>query len=655
MDMKKFIIGLFIIASIVCNDVMAQKKGNPFMLVGDTPYYANDFYNAYFEALTRGESLDIEAFARDYAGFCARVAEAKTLGLDTTAAFKSEIDKYTQNYTATYYSDAAAIERLAREAADRAAEDVKIAHILIPVSPYAFEKDSLEARRKIDSVYAALKSGADWTTLANEINRNDTGGEIGYINIFQVPYEIETAAYTTAVGGYSTPVRSPYGYHIIKVLEKRPERGLVELSHIMIFRKDNDEDNAKALKDMRAALAMLKGGASFSSVAQRYSEDSASISNGGYLGFYTINSLRPEIEDIVFALQEGGTTSIIETPEGWNIIRVISKASNASYNERATFLTQKVQQDSRYLAAQRAYGKRIRDKYFYEVNTENLEKCCQTLSNMGYLYGEWKTSFMKDGGNQLFTLDTRTVYAEEFYSSLMLSLDNYGEKAELRQIVREKLDDFSYSMALELYVNSLPSTDVKVRKAIDSYTDKTRAYVVLSKAVSDSLSNVSMDTLHAIYDREVNEFMWGERVKYDAVFTKYPDVAKRIQAAFKEGHSLEEILAVANRGIASTANGREMTNEKDKAFKEDFEVKLGVSDIIQEEDLYFIFNIKEIIPPSRKTFDEAYNDLQRFYGDRCARELNNILCTKYNVQIFTKELKAIEKGLPAQKKAHGFK
>ena len=655
MDMKKFIIGLFIIASIVCNDVMAQKKGNPFMLVGDTPYYANDFYNAYFEALTRGESLDIEAFARDYAGFCARVAEAKTLGLDTTAAFKSEIDKYTQNYTATYYSDAAAIERLAREAADRAAEDVKIAHILIPVSPYAFEKDSLEARRKIDSVYAALKSGADWTTLANEINRNDTGGEIGYINIFQVPYEIETAAYTTAVGGYSTPVRSPYGYHIIKVLEKRPERGLVELSHIMIFRKDNDEDNAKALKDMRAALAMLKGGASFSSVAQRYSEDSASISNGGYLGFYTINSLRPEIEDIVFALQEGGTTSIIETPEGWNIIRVISKASNASYNERATFLTQKVQQDSRYLAAQRAYGKSIRDKYFYEVNTENLEKCCQTLSNMGYLYGEWKTSFMKDGGNQLFTLDTRTVYAEEFYSSLMLSLDNYGEKAELRQIVREKLDDFSYSMALELYVNSLPSTDVKVRKAIDSYTDKARAYVVLSKAVSDSLSNVSMDTLHAIYDREVNEFMWGERVKYDAVFTKYPDVAKRIQAAFKEGHSLEEILAVANRGIASTANGREMTNEKDKAFKEDFEVKLGVSDIIQEEDLYFIFNIKEIIPPSRKTFDEAYNDLQRFYGDRCARELNNILCTKYNVQIFTKELKAIEKGLPAQKKAHGFK
>jgi peptidyl-prolyl cis-trans isomerase SurA len=173
--------------------------------------------------------------------------------------------------------------------------------------------------------------------------------------------------------------------------------------------------------------------------------------------------------------------------------------------------------------------------------------------------------------------------------------------------------------------------------------------------VSDSLSTVSLDTLHAIYDRETTEFMWGERVKYDAVFTKYPDVAARIQQAFKDGHSLEEVLAVTNRGIASTASGREMTNEKDKAFKKDFEVKVGVSDIIQEEDTYFIFNIKEIIPPSRKTFDEAYNDIQRFYGDRCARELNNVLCTKYNVQIFTKELKAIEKGLPAQKKSHGFK
>ena len=84
-------------------------------------------------------------------------------------------------------------------------------------------------------------------------------------------------------------------------------------------------------------------------------------------------------------------------------------------------------------------------------------------------------------------------------------------------------------------------------------------------------------------------------------------------------------------------------------------MKIGVSDIIQEDKNYFIFNIKEIIPPTRKTFDEAYSDIQRFYAERCAKELSDILCAKYNVQIFTKELKAIEKGLPAQKKARGFK
>ncbi len=653
--MKRFIIGLFIVGAFMLNNAYAQKKGNPFMMVGDTPYYANDFYNAYFESIARGENIEIEAFARDYAGFCSQIAEAKALGLDTTASFKSGIDNYIHNYTAIYYSDAAAIERLAREAATRASEDVKIAHILIPVSLYAFEKDSLEARERIDSIHAALKAGADWTTLANEINRNDTGGEIGYINIFQVPYEIETAAYSTAVGEYSAPIRSPYGYHIIKVLDKRPERGMVELSHIMIFRKDTPEGNKKALSDMREAMQLLKKGESFSSVAQRYTEDSSSLPNGGYLGYYGINSLRPEIEEMVFALPEGGTTSIIETPEGWNIIRVISKSSNASYEERATYLTQKVQQDSRYLPAQRSYGKSIRDKYFYEVNEENLEKCCQTLSNMGYLYGEWKTSFMKDGGNQLFTIDTRTVYADEFYSSLMLSLDNYGEKAELRQIVREKLDDFSYSLALEIYVNNLTSTDAKVQAAIESYTDKARVFTLINKVTSDSLSTVSLDTLHAIYDRETNDFMWEERVRYDAVYTQYADVATRIQQLFKDGLSLAEVLSSINKGIITTADGREITGERSKSFKEDFDVKIGVSDIIQEDENYFIFNIKEIIPPTRKTFDEAYSDIQRFYAERCAKELSNILCAKYNVQIFTKELKAIEKGLPAQKKARGFK
>lgn len=274
---------------------------------------------------------------------------------------------------------------------------------------------------------------------------------------------------------------------------------------------------------------------------------------------------------------------------------------------------------------------------------------------MGFLYGEWKANMITDGGNPLFSLDTETFYADNFYSSLMLSMDSYGENTELRQVVESKLDDFSASVAVQMYVNSLEKTDKRVSTAIKEYKEKALAYALVSQSCRDSLANVDIDTLRSIYDKNPNDFMWEQRVRFDVVTTIDLATANKVQNLLKEGKTLSEALLAVNRGIATVASGQEMTETPQYAFKKDFEVKIGVSEIQEEEGEYFIFNIKEILPPTVKTYDEAYQDVQKAYIEKCAKELPDILCRKYNVQIFTKELKNLEKSVQSQLKSRGIK
>lgn len=146
-------------------------------------------------------------------------------------------------------------------------EDVKVSHILVPVGRYAFAKDTLAAKQRIDSVYAALKAGARFEDLALKVNGSQEGGDLGYITVFQVPYVLETAAYDTPVGSFSEPVRTEYGYHIVMPTERRLETGMAELAHIMIMRKGSDSLDRKSFADIKEAYARLKAGEPFDRIA----------------------------------------------------------------------------------------------------------------------------------------------------------------------------------------------------------------------------------------------------------------------------------------------------------------------------------------------------------------------------------------------------
>src|SRR5687768_8354304 len=235
-------------------------------------YSKNNRDDADYSEASLKEYLDL------YTKFKLKVREAYAMRLDTITQLRTELDGYRKQLADSYLTDKEITERLTREAYNRMQEDVQVAHILTRTNPNV-ATDTLLAYERIHKAYAELQKGAKWEDVVRKTSDDNTtkeaAGDLGFITAL-LPggfYTFETAAYTTPVGSYSAPVRSSIGYHIVKVLAKRPARGEMDVAHIL-FRVKSDGSNDKEVK-MRAdtLYQQIMKGVIFEDAARRQSED----------------------------------------------------------------------------------------------------------------------------------------------------------------------------------------------------------------------------------------------------------------------------------------------------------------------------------------------------------------------------------------------
>ena len=201
---------------------------------------------------------------------------------------------------------------------------VKISHILIEIKAGS-NADSL-ALNKIDSILTTIKSGEDFSELASlysdDTNSALNGGELGFMKRGTLVPEFEEAAYSLSPGEISEIVRTEFGYHIIKLIERRGER--INVKHILIMPKTGKYDEDKVvilLKDLRARII---SGESFEDVAGEYSDDPEVAINNGNLGWYDLTSLSiPQFAEVLDTLKVGNISKPIKTDYGYHIIKSI--------------------------------------------------------------------------------------------------------------------------------------------------------------------------------------------------------------------------------------------------------------------------------------------------------------------------------------------
>ena len=183
----------------------------------------------------------LDEYSDLFIDFKRKVLYAQENKMDTSASFKNELAGYRRQLARPYLTDQSAEDELVLEAYDRMKYEVRASHILVNVAENASSQDTLEAYNKIKDLRNRISRGEDFRTLAmqnsDDPSAKSNGGDLGYFSAFRMVYPFESAAYNTHVGQVSDIFRTQFGYHILKVVDKRSNRGEVKVAHIMIEEK----------------------------------------------------------------------------------------------------------------------------------------------------------------------------------------------------------------------------------------------------------------------------------------------------------------------------------------------------------------------------------------------------------------------------------
>lgn len=372
----------------------SQTAADPtLMTVDGQPVSRSEFESIYKknnkDAPVTKEALD--EYLDLFINYKLKVRAAEAAGLDTAAKFKSELDGYRKQLARPYLIDRGLNDQLMQEAYDRSQQEVRASHILVKVDEDASPADTLAAWKRITALRARVEGGEDFAKVAQGPGGSDdpsaksNGGDLGYFSVLQMVYPFENAAFNTPVGQISQPIRTKFGYHIIKVVDKRPAHGDITVAHIMVRStpEDSPEKQAEAEKRAEEAYGRIKSGElTFADAALKFSDDAATNAKGGELAPFSTGKMIPEFEAKAFSLQnDGDIAPPFKTPYGWHIVKRISYKAPATFEEAKADLKAKIARDSRAEITRKKFLNDLRGEYHYKENAKNITAVSKVLDN----------------------------------------------------------------------------------------------------------------------------------------------------------------------------------------------------------------------------------------------------------------------------------
>ena len=347
----------FIISALACAAILsasASKNADPVLMTIN----GKDVRQSEFEYLYHKNNLQqlapqsIDEYIEMFIVYKLKVADAEAAGLHQTDAFTKEFNGYCAELSRPYLRDSIVEKRLIEEAYARMATSRKVSHIMLPLGSTYDEKEA--NRMKIDSIRTAIVNGsADFGEMAvrysSDRSARVNNGSMGYINVNSYPYPFEKTAWETPVGEISPVIEdAPFGFHIIRVEDQRPNPGKVEARHILKLTNGLSEEEGTAKKaQIDSIYNLLASGGDFDAIARAESEDPGSAANGGRLGWFGPGEMVKEFEDAAFGLKDGGISAPFKTAYGYHIVQTLAHRGIGTLAEESERIKAAISRDMR--------------------------------------------------------------------------------------------------------------------------------------------------------------------------------------------------------------------------------------------------------------------------------------------------------------------
>ena len=497
--MKKILIVFFICFNIS----FSQLKNDELFKVNDSVVLIDEFnrvFNKNIELIDEKNQKDFDSYLNLLVNYKIKLAEAYELGYHEDPKYKSELNKYTKQLQNTYLTDKETEERYLLEAYDRTKLEVNVSHILIRI-----ESDNIDTIQVYNKLNSLRNSFGNSTTdeFKKKYNQDNLMivEDLGYFSVFKMIYDFENVAYNTPVGEVSEPFRTQFGFHILKVNDKRNSLGEVTVGHIMTYKSKTD-----AQERINNIYDSIQSGTSFEYLAKKYSEDKNSSFKGGRLNPFSsgqINSI--PFENAAFNLDtDNNISEPVETKYGWHIIKLYNKENVKDFDQIKFELLNKLKKSSRFNKITDSFYSFLLKRYNLSYENENLNYFISII-DQSYLQGNWSIPEEIDDEKILVKINNKILKYIDFATFLEDNQKKYNIISS-KDLVYDLYKRFIDYNALEFYKNNLENENPEYRFVINEYREGLLLFNLMQEKIW-TLKDSDTINLREFYNKNINKYV----------------------------------------------------------------------------------------------------------------------------------------------------
>lgn len=650
----------------ICINAQSKLDNQVLMTIGDKPVTVKEFTDVYSKNNIKNDVIDkksVDEYLDLFVNFRMKVMEATEMKLDTSAKFKSELEGYRKQLAKPYFSSDKISDELIQEAYQRKLKDIRASHILIRCDKHALPSDTLKAYNKAMDIRKKALKGEDFANLAVKYSddpsakdmkatettpaRKGNHGDLGYFTVFDMVYPFETGAYNTKEGEISMPVRSDFGYHIIKVQSVTDAMGTIQAAHVFLQLPFDApaEDEAAMKQKAENIYKELKeqDGKNWNEVVTKYTDDRGTVSRGGALSNFTVSRIVPEFIEVCKGLEVNEIAKPVRTSYGYHIIKLLGKTGVGSFDKESQAISERVEKDMRSKKSEEVVLKQVRKDYKFKQNDDNVEAFLATVDS-SLLDGKYVPAAAADMNAELFTIEGNATKVSDFVTYI-------NAKQTPRKYVTpmtyayELYEAFSNEKVMDYADAHLEERYPEFKNLVQEYYDGILLFDLMEREVWDKAvkDTTGLQEFHA---RQATKYMWGERVQAAIVTVTRGESLPKVKALIDAGTPWDSLRPIIQRDSIQHVFVRKGFYQKgDNQYVDQTEWKAGEINEIHStvDESAVIVAIIEKRNPEPKTLKEAKGLVTSDYQVELEEKWIQELHKKYPVKVDEKVLDKVRK------------
>lgn len=503
--------------------------------------------NGGWDAASKTSVEDRQKFLDLYVKFRLKVKEAYARGYDKDKELQNELNDYRKNLAVSYMLEKEITKPALEKLYQRKQKEIRASHILIG-SGSDNPVDTLINFNYAKQIADSLMFGIPFETLALHNSQDPSvqynKGDLYYFSAGAMVPEFEDAVYGLQKGEYTKyPIRTQFGYHIIKVTDILPNQGPVHVSHIMKRLNPNDtpEDSIRAMAELSAYRDSIIAGKDFAQVARMISDDTFSGGRGGDLGFIDRGRTVREFDDVIFSMKDSSLSSIIRTQFGLHLVKRHTAKGIASFTELEPQLKTEYQ-NYRFQYDQGRMIVKIKKEYGFAEDPKGVALFASSVdTSKSTNDATWDSTLTPAVRNAvIFTYGGKSITLDSVIRLTKLNPELNNMSFASPNTVPLIVQKLGTSLITEFHAQQLQNKFPDFGKTMKEYEEG----ILLFKAEQENVWNKVQptdSTLRLYYAANRSKYTWPDRVNVQEIFVPSDSVAQLVQRSLN-GYTLDSLV-----------------------------------------------------------------------------------------------------------------